>query len=143
VVPRQLWLFQLGCWIALVTAGVHMAAHVTGSLLSTASGIDPASTPPVPTHIWLVPGLWQPTFAGVLDGFSLTVAMLTATIGAAGLVVLRFGEAQPELVRRVARVFALGMTMCLVVGILSMFSAETFFVAITALCFGLASVKPE
>lgn len=142
MVPRQQWLFQLGCWVALATAVLHMAAHVTGALL-TGAGYDPALEVLLPMHVWLVPGLWQPSFAGVLDGFSLTVAMLTATLGAAGLVVMRFSDAEPELTRRVARVFAIGMTMCLLVSIATMFSFETFLVATAALCFGLASVRPE
>jgi hypothetical protein len=141
MVPRQQWLFQLGCWVALATAVMHMIAHVTGALL-VGAGYDPALEVLLPTHVWLVPGLWQPSFAGVLDGFSLTVAMLTATLGASGLVVLRFAN-DADLTRRLARVFAIGMSMCLLVSIVTMFSVETFFVATVALCFGLASVKPE
>jgi hypothetical protein len=119
-----------------------MVAHITGALL-VGAGYDPALEVLLPTHVWLVPGLWQPTFAGVLDGFSLTVAMLTATLGAAGLVVMHFGHAEPELTRRLARVFAIGMAMCLIVSVATMFSVETFFVATAAMCFGLASVRPE
>ena len=28
--PRQVWLFQLGCWVAFATAIVHLAEHVSG-----------------------------------------------------------------------------------------------------------------
>ena len=30
MVPRQVWLFKLGCWIAIVTAAVHLVGHVWG-----------------------------------------------------------------------------------------------------------------
>lgn len=142
MVPRQVWLFQLGCWVAIATSIVHLAAHITGASL-VGAGYDPALEVLLPTHVWLVPGLWQPSFAGVLDGFSLTVAMLTATIGGAGLVIVGYKDVEPTLTRRVARVFAIGMAMFLLVSITSMFSIETFFVATTAMCFGLASVTPE
>ena len=50
-----------------------------------------------PSHVFIVPGLRRPTFMSVLDGLSLSFAVLVATIGFAGLAVLKHGA------RRAAR----------------------------------------
>ncbi|HVZ21294.1 MAG TPA: hypothetical protein VG871_09550, partial [Vicinamibacterales bacterium] len=81
--PRQVWLFQLGCWVAFATAIVHLAEHVSGlnalppAMVAHADGVRA-------TYVILIPGLHQPTFLGVLNGFSLSLSLLVATIGAAG-----------------------------------------------------------
>jgi hypothetical protein len=141
MVPRQTWLFQLGCWMAIATALLRVAAHVAGPELNALSREIAGAF--APTHVWTVPGLRQPTFLGVLDAFSLSVAMSLATIGAAGLVVLRYGAGAPLVARGVARVFAIGTAMLLAISIADAFSLETFFLAVVAMCFGLASVTPD
>jgi hypothetical protein len=59
-----------------------------------------------PTHVFMVPGLRRPTFISVLDGFSLSYAVMFAMIGAAGLAVLAHAWQHELLLRWVARVFA-------------------------------------
>lgn len=140
--PRQVWLFQLGCWVAFATAIVHLVEHVSGlNALSpdTVAGINALRA----TYVILIPGLHQPTFLSVLNGFSLSLALLLATIGAAGLVVLKYGSAQPLLLRGVARALAIGTGMLLVVSVEGFFSVQTFFMATMALCFALSAVSQE
>jgi hypothetical protein len=138
---RQVWLFQLGCWVAFAVAVLHVGVHVLGREdLSphAAAGLGMLS----PAYVVPVPGLLQPTYTSVVDALSLSFALLFATIGAAGLAVVSHGQNEPRLLRAVARAFALGTGMALVVSVLLAFGLVTFAVAIAAMCFGLAAV-PE
>jgi hypothetical protein len=140
--PRQVWLFQLGCWVAFATAIVHLAEHVSGL-----NAIPPAMAAHIDamraTYVILIPGLHQPTFLGVLNGFSLSLSLFLATVGASGLVVLKYGAEHELLLRGVSRAFAIGTGILLVVSIEGFFSLQTFFMAVTALCFALSAVSQE
>ncbi len=140
--PRQIWLFQLGCWLAFATAIVHLAEHVSGL-----NALEPGAVANInalrATYVILIPGLHQPTFLSVLNGFSLSLALLVATIGAAGLVVLKYGADQPLLLRGVSRALAIGTGMLLALSIEGFFSAQTFVMATMALCFALSAVSQE
>ena len=140
--PRQVWLFQLGCWVAFATAVVHVAEHVSGL-----NALAPETVADInllrATYVILIPGLHQPTFLSVLNGFSLSLALLVATLGAAGLVVLKYGGDQPLLLRGVSRAFAIGTAMLLALSIEGFFSLQTFFMATMALCFALSAVSQE
>lgn len=140
--PRQVWLFQLGCWVAFATAILQVAAHVLTPIVADPH-VEAGLALLPPASVFLVPGLRQPTFTSVFDGLSLSLAMLVATIGAAGLAVIRHGLESPLLMRGVARAFALGSAMLLVLSITDYFSILTFPIAVMAMCFALAAVTPE
>jgi hypothetical protein len=138
--PRQVWIFQLGCWVAFATAIVHLVEHVAG--LNTPSPEMVAAIDSLrATYVILIPGLHQPTFLGVFHGFSLSLSLLVATLGAVGLVVLKYAADQPLLLRGVARALALGSGMLLVLSVEGFFSLQTFFIATMALCFALSAVS--
>jgi len=131
--PRQVWLFQLGCWMAWVTAAIHLAGHVFVA----------GTQPPVsgsPAYLFLIPNQPVPDAAAVADGLSLALPLLLVTLGAAGLVVHRRGADDPALLRGVARAYALGTGILLAVSVLSFFSLLSFLLVVTALCFALAGV---
>ena len=132
-------MFQLGCWVACAAAALHLVGHV---LVTGAAGPPdvPGSTP---AYLFLVPGQHLPSAGQVADGFSLSLAVLLATVGAAGLRVLSRGADDAPMMRGLARVYALGASVVLVLSILNFFSLVTFLLAITALCFGLAAVPEE
>ena len=137
--PRQVWLFQLGCWLAFATAAVHLAGHlVAAGTVSVTSLMDGTERP---AYLILVPGQDIPTPREVADGLSLAVALLLGTLGATGLVVHRRAQEDSVLLRGVARAYALGGTVLLIVSIMNFFSLQTFFVATMALCFALAAVS--
>lgn len=139
---RQVWLFQLGCWVAVAAAALHVAVHVmVGGDLSphAEAGMSMLS----PDYVVRVPGLRQPTYRGVVDALSLSHALLLATIGAGGLAVARHGQFNPKLLRAVAGAFAIGTGMALITSAVLSFSLETFVLAIVAICFGLAAVPEE
>lgn len=140
--PRQVWLFQLGCWVAFATALLHLAAHIAGP-----ATVSPHATAGLsmlsPSYVFIVPGLRRPTFVSVIDGLSLSVALLIATIGATGLAVLKHGSESPLLLRGVTRAFAVGSAGLLVISITDYFSMQTFLISVMAMCFALAAVTPE
>ena len=139
---RQVWLFQLGCWVAFVVAGLQVLAHVVGGQEASPhaeAGLRMLS----PDYVVLVPGLRQPTFLGIVDALSLNYALLLATIGAAGLAVVRHGQGNSKLLRSVAGAFAIGTGMALVTSVALSFSLQTFVLAIVAICFGLSAVPEE
>jgi tryptophan-rich sensory protein len=96
-----------------------------------------------PAYVIQVPGLRQPTYLGVVSALSLSYALLFATIGAAGLAVVRHGQHQPKLLRAVAGAFATGTALALVVSVVLSFSLQTFVLAVVPMCFGLAAVPEE
>jgi len=138
---RQQWLFQLGCWTAFAAAALHVAAHVFSM-----SDLSPHALAGMsllaPDYVFSLPGLRQPTYLTVVDGLSLSLPLLLATIGAAGLAVARHGNDDARLMRSVAGVFGIGLAALLVTSVALFFSALTFALALPALCFGLACV-PE
>jgi hypothetical protein len=95
-----------------------------------------------PPFIWRVPGLMHPHAAGAVSGLSLSVALLTATIGAAGLVVAKRAD-DAVLVRGVARAFAIGTAGLLALSIADSFGVHTFLISVVALCFAMAAVPQE
>lgn len=140
--PRQIWLFQFGCWSAVGAAVLHLAAYlaIPADLSGHAADALAQMTPP---HVFRVPGLRQPVFTGILDGFSLAWPVLLASIGAAGMAVARHGRDNAKLLRGVAGAFALGTGALLVLSVVRFFSLQTFAIAIVALCFALAAVPEE
>jgi hypothetical protein len=135
--PRQVWLFELGCWTAFATAAVHLAGHV----LASGAGHDTAvSVERLSGALFLVPGQDPPSPDQVAGGFSLALSLLLGTLAAAGVAVGKRGHEDPTLLRGVAKAYAVGGAVLLVVSILMFFSLQTFFIAAMALCFALASV---
>jgi hypothetical protein len=139
--PRQVWLFQVGCWATFAVAVLQLAAHLAA----------PGALPPhaeaglslmPPAYVFEVPGTRQPTYRGVTAGLSISLPVLLVTLGAAGLAVIRHGRDQAALVRGVAGALAAGLALLLVTSIVLFFSAVTFALAVPAMCFGLAAV-PE
>ena len=139
---RQVWLFQLGCWMAVVVAAAHALVHV-----ATAGDLTPHAEAGLamlgPRYVLPVPGLRQPTYPGIVSAMSLTITLLFATIGAAGLAVVRRRDFTPRLLRSVAGALAAGTGLTLVVSVALAFSAETFLIALVPICFGLAAVPEE
>lgn len=139
---RQVWLFQLGCWVAIAGAALHLAIHVIGGR-SLSPHAQAGMSMMAPDYVILVPGLRQPTYLGIVDALSLSYALLLATVGAGGLAVARHGRYEPTLLRGVAGAFAVGTGLSLVVSVALSFGLMTFVLAVAAMCFGLAAVPEE
>lgn len=137
--PRQVWFFQFGCWSAIAAAMLHLAAYF--AVPADLSTLDAAAV--AAPHVFVVPGMFQPSLLSVTSGLSLSLALLLASIGGAGLAVVRHGGDHAKLLRGVSGAFALGTGALLVVSVAQFFGVLTFVIAVVALCFGLASVPEE
>jgi hypothetical protein len=123
--------------VAFATAVLHLVGHLVFP--------TPAGSPAVsgrPPGLFLVPGQDIPTSQDVAKGFSLAWALLLATLASAGLAVGKRGYEDTVLLRGVARAYALGAAVLLVISVQNFFSLQSFLIAIVALCFALAMV-PE
>ena len=140
--PRQLWLFQFGCWFALGTAALHLIGMVvaplsdgTGALGVGALAI--ASAAPVK----LPDGTERP-LGDLLLGFNLAYACFIAVIGLAGLAAARRGRDRAALMADVSRVLALASLALVVISLMSFFLIPTMLLAVMLICFTLAAVRP-
>ena len=133
-------MFYCASWVSLALSVLLLAGHLFGPGLTSEAALRLGQDPP--PFIWRVPGLMQPHAAGAFNSLSLSVALLTATIGAAGLVVAKRAD-DAVLVRGVARAFAIGMAGLLAMSIASSFGVQTFVISIVALCFAMAAVPQE
>jgi hypothetical protein len=140
VPQRQLQVFTIGCWAALATAAIQLAAHLAGAHPPTAAAPS-----------WIVellranpldlPGGARRTPLELLDGFSLATCALLATWGGVGLAVRTRGQADPALMYAVARTMAGGAIVLLVVSFRYWFVIPSMFALLLAVCFTLAAVR--
>jgi hypothetical protein len=112
--PRQVWLFQFGCWAAITTAVVHVVVAIVP--------ITPTSD----------------------EALNLTFAASFAAIGAIGLAVGKRGQADAQLMYGVARYCAIASATLLVLSLIYLFVVfivPTLFIAAVTMCFAVAAVK--
>jgi hypothetical protein len=139
--PRQLWFFQFGCWATIVTAAVHMVGHVmppAAPLNDTERQIMDLTT----AYRFTLPGGAHRSVVNFLDGFSLMFALGLAGLGCIGLIVQKRGRHDGPLMSGVARALAVTSVGFMVVSLTNFFIIPTFFLAIMAICFLVASVEP-
>jgi hypothetical protein len=137
---RQVTLFRIGCWSAILTAFVHLAGHIIGP---PPPGTDEARMIADVAHSaqFELPGGSRRTIVELLDGFSLAFAALLATLGAAGVIVHKRAGDDAMLLQSVARVFAVCLAGLLVISMLKWFIVPTVLIAFVAVAFALASVR--
>ena len=113
--PRQVWIFQFGCWAAITTALVHVAVAVG------------APSTPTSDH-----------------ALNLVFAVGFATIGSIGLVVAKRGHGDALLMYGVAQSAAVAASALLALSLFYLFAVfvvPTLFIAAVATCFAVAAVK--
>jgi hypothetical protein len=126
----------------MVVAGLHAVVHLaTGGDLTPHAQAGMAMLEP--RFVLPLPGLRQATYAGAIEALSITVALLYATIGLAGLALVRRRDFTPRLIRGVAGAYALGTGLALVASVALAFGLQTFVLALVPICFGLAAVPEE
>lgn len=136
---RQLMVFRIGCIAALLTAALHMAGHLAGPP-PPANDSERQLLDLATNYKFLWPGGASRSLLDFQSGFSLTFATLLATIGGVGLVVMKRGSSDPLLMLGVARVFALGSAVLLVISLTYFFIIPTTCIALVAVCFAISSV---
>jgi len=95
---RQRIFFSFACWVALLTAGLHMLAHVQGA--PAPANDTEATLHKLMSSYEIDAGGTRLTIEKLMNGFSLAFSLFLAWIGALGLLALRRGD--PKLVRGVA-----------------------------------------
>ena len=140
---RQIVVFRIGCFAALLTAAVHMAGHL--------SGPPPAGTDTerqlldlMTTYRFPLPGGATRSVLELQSGFSLVYALFLATIGGGGLVIQQRAATDPIIVLATARVLAVSAAILLVISLTHFFIIPTMCIALVAVCFAISSVAaPE
>jgi len=113
--PRQVWIFQFGCWAAIATAVIHAGVAI--------------GVPSTPTSD---------------QALNLVFAVSFAAIGAIGLVVTKRGQTDALLMYGVAQSAAVASAAFLALSIFYLFVVfvvPTLFIAAVTTCFAVAAVR--
>src|SRR5689334_22793739 len=97
----QLTIFKVGCYLAFLTAGLHMVGYMQGLQGSNEAErqmLDAMKTLPLG-----LPGAPSHTLMDLMNGFSLLFALTLALTGGIGLIVARRAVADPATYFAVAR----------------------------------------
>ena len=132
--------FKLGCLAAVLTAMVHLAAHMLGPQ-PPVDDTEREVMRLVATHEFPFPGGSQRTLMDLMDGFSLTYAVLLATVGGIGYVVQKRSRDDAILMTALSRTLAAACAVMLVISLTHFFIVPTLFIALMTVCFALASVR--
>ncbi|MCC7009415.1 MAG: hypothetical protein IT184_11395 [Acidobacteria bacterium] len=139
--PRQLFLFKFACWAAIVSAVAHLAGHVAGPA-APANDTERQILDLATNYRYALPGGSMRSLMDFMNGFGLMFALQLATMGAAGLVVAKRAGDDGPLMRALARTFAIGGAMLLVLSLIYFSLIPSMFLSTVALCYGMAAVSP-
>ena len=141
--PRQLMVFRIGCIATLLTAAVHLVAHVSGGLKpgnDTETKVLELAT----SYKFALPGGAHRSLMDFDAGYSLSFAMLIGTMGVTGLVVLKRGREDRQLMLGVARTFALASFVLSIIALTHFFIVPAMCLVLMWVCFAISSVaSPE
>ena len=137
---RQIWIFKFACWVAFLTAATHMIGHIAGPP-APVNATEQQIHDLVTNYFFPMPGGGERSIMDFQNGFSLMLATMMATCGAVGLMVVKRGAADPVLVRGVARAFALGGAVLLLISLTHFFIIPSLFIALLTVSFAVASVS--
>ena len=131
--------FKVGCYLAFLTAMLHMVGVLTGPPQPTNDTerqlFDLASTYKMP-----LPGGPSRSMIEINSGFSLTYALMLALTGGLGLIILRRSAADPLLLRASARALAGGYLVLLAISLTYFFLIPTICTAAIAAAFATAAM---
>ena len=138
---RQVLLFRIGCWAAILTAAVHMAGHLAGPQ-APANETEQQLLDVAGSYQFALPGGGRRALLDFLNGFSLSYVVFLVTIGGVGLMVAKRGRGD-VLLTGVARLLAASSLGLLVISFTHWFIVPTILITFFTLCFVLAAVpKP-
>ena len=110
--PRQVWMFQFGCWAAVATAVMHVGVALAARAASAGD-----------------------------SALHLVFAVCFSTVGAVGLAVTKRGQGDPLLMYAVARCAAIASVTLLVLALAYFSVVPGMFIAAVTTCFAVAAVK--
>jgi hypothetical protein len=140
VPARQVWLFQFGCWAALVAAAVHLAGHIAGPPVAI-NDDEQQLFRLMTTYRFAYPGGTERTMMDFMTGYSLLLPVLLSAIGAMGLAVAKRGQHDSQLMYAAARIAAITSVVVLVISLTSFFIVPTLLFAAVTVCFTVSAVR--
>ena len=140
VPPRQVWVFQFGCWAALVAAVVHLAGHIAGPPVAV-NDDERQLFQLMATYRFAFPGGAERTMMDFMSGSNLVMAVLLSAMGAMGLVVAKRGQQDSQLMYATARIAAIASVVVLVISLTHFFIVPTLFFAAVTVCFMVSAVR--
>jgi hypothetical protein len=140
VPPRQVWLFQFGCWAAVAAALVHLAGRLFWPP-APSNDTERQLIELAATYRFALPGGAARTLSDVTTGHSLIAAVLFAALGALGLIVAKRGQADAELMYVTARTATIASAAVLFISLTHFFVVPTMLFAAVTVCFAVSAVR--
>jgi hypothetical protein len=138
---RQLTIFTIGYWVAILTALFHMVGHVSGPA-PAANDTERQLLDLATDYRMLMPGGSERSLMDVLSGFSLSFAVLVGLIGGLGLIVQKRGRNDGPLMLAVSRAIAAAGVVLVVISLTHWFIIPSLMLALMTFCFLFAAVQP-
>jgi len=138
---RQLAIFVVGCWVALITGAVHLIGHVAGPAPATNETerqlLDLATN-----YRMMMPGGSARSLMDFLSGFSLSFSVFLALIGGLGLIIQRRGRDDLELMLAVSRALGAAGVVLVIISLTHWFIVPSLMLALMTFCFLFSAVRP-
>jgi hypothetical protein len=130
---RQRLLFKTGCWVAIVTAIVHLIGYISGPQ-PPKNDVERVLLEQFTTYRFELPG-GSRTLADFMSGFSLMFTVFLATFGALNLLVVRRCSDDVPLMATITRLDAACAVAMVVVSLSYFFLFPTICLAAIGVCF--------
>lgn len=135
--------FNVGCYVAILTAVIHMAGAVLAPQPPPADDTHRQLMELASTYKIQLPGGPNRTLMELNSGFSLVYSLMLALTGGLGLIIARRSANDPVLFTAAARALAGGYIVMFVISVAYFFVIPTVLGAMTAAAFTAAAlVKP-
>jgi hypothetical protein len=134
---RQRLFFKAGCWVALVTAAVHLLGHLSGPP-PPANETERQLVQLYENYRFALPGGGGRTLSEFMSGFSLIFSVAMAMFGGTNLLVVRRCSDDQPLMRMLTMLALAFCATVLVVSLTHFFIVPTLFIAAVTLCFAAA-----
>jgi hypothetical protein len=138
---RQLTIFIIGCWVAVITGVVHLAGHLSGPM-PPANETEEQLFDLATTYRMTMPGGDERSLMDFLSGFSLSFSVFLALVGGVGLIVQKRGRDDLTLMLAVARAFAAAGVVLVAISLTHWFIVPSMMLALMTFCFLFAAVRP-
>jgi hypothetical protein len=134
--PRQKLFLQIGCYLALATAAVHMIGQISGP--QSENEAEKQVLDLMRTTKIALPGASR-SMMEMFEGFGLIFVTFLATSAGIGLIVARRGAADPILAKAIMRALAGAFLVAMAISISKFFLIPTVCLGLIALFFVAAS----
>ena len=138
--PRQKFFLQIGCYLALLAAAIHMVGQISGP--QSENPVEKQLLDMMRTTKIALPGASR-TMMELFDGLGLVFVTFLGTAAGIGFIVARRGAADSMLANAIVRTLAVAFVVMTVVSITNFFLIPTACLAAVAVCFVAASFSSK